>query len=629
MAGLAVVCAAVASGCVSLQADGPVTSVAEGDAGSSQVQIWPSPPTTSESPTAIVTGFLQAARSGAANLSIADAYLTADMRKQWQTEQNAVIVLADDSETYPQPAGQDSGSQDGGGGTVTQQLPPAGAQNRVAQDANTAAATTTEEVQGDLLGTVDSSGVYSASSAAETFDFGVSDTKDGFRISSLPPNFGVLMERTDFESSYERHDVYYENAQHSGKLISTQIYLPAIDTDQQVADAMARLVVGGVPDQLGSAMQDSVQGAQLVGGVQLQDDSAIVTINSHGSCAKHTGACDGLAQQLAATMNGLNTKVTSVRVVDQADNQPYPQVIPDTGTISYGLSDSSRGGQPFYAVADDGAVEQISTFGSTHASELSYGTAKTKFRQVAVSSSQQDGRPEQIAMVSQDGTKVYVQRRQDGAFEAVPIYPAAATQPPGSVGALSWDAYGVLWFTVTQNGVTSVYRYGANSLSRVPVNGLVGKVTQVAAAPDGSRVAVASTDTSGDSWISVAAVVSRSDGGWQLELGTPEVVAADWSRINDFDWYNEDSLAVLGIQPNSQVLGLYQIYADGSAVYDSLTDQPVEAVPPANAQSFVWSSGGQPVAAAVNNNRNSLYLLSVEGQDAQLLSGIYGVSPSY
>jgi hypothetical protein len=633
MAGLAAVVVAVASGCVSLQANGPVTSVAEGDAGSSQVQIWPSPPQPSESATAIVTGFLQAARSGATNLSIAEAYLTSDMQKQWQSEQSSVIVLADDSETVPQPAGQDAASQSDT--SAAQQVPEATGQqqNRVAQDVEAASGTVTEQVQGNLLGTVDSSGVYAAYSGAVTYDFGVTDTKQGFRISSLPPNFGVLMERTDFEASYDRHDVYYENAHDANKLIPTQIYLPAIDTDQDIADAMAKVVVQGVPDQLGAAMQDSVQGAQLKGAVKFTNDgSATVTVDTHGACAKNPGACQNLGEQLAATLNALSTKVTTVNVLDQANNKTYAADTPDPSLTSYGLSQGARSGQPFYAVADDGQLERVdATFNTVHAAELGYGETKTKFKQVAVGPTRQDDRPDQVALVSQDGGRVYVQRKQDAQYALSQIFPSVNTQTGGTVGALSWDAQGVLWFTVTRGGATSVYRYGADSLSLVTITGQPGPITQVAAAPDGSRVAVAYKDSSGDAWIEVAAAVQDASGNWLLEMGTPEVVAADWSEVIDFDWYNEDSLAVLGLQPNSQVLGLYQVYADGSAVYDSLTDQPVQAVPPANAASFVWSSGGQPIAAApaASGGKNSLYWLSVEGQDAQLLSGVTGISPSY
>lgn len=627
MAGIAVVFTAVASGCVSLQANGPITPVAESDEGSSQVQIWPSPPTATESAQEIVTGFLQAARSGSANLAIADDYLTPAMQQFWKQRQNTVIVLADGSQTYPQQAGQGYS----GDSSSLQEIPEAGRRNGVVQGVNTAGSgnTVTEQVQGVLLGTVGPAGTYSAASGTDTYSFGLTQQKDGgYRIDSLPGDIGVLMERSDFESSYDRHDVYFQNAQYSGRLIPTQIYLPSIATDQELADAMARLVVQGVPAQLGSAMQNAVQGAQLEGGVQFQGDgSATVTINSHGYCAKYTDACRDLGEQLAASLNGLSTKVTSVTVQDQSSNTPYaPQdASASAGLSSYGASLGSHGSQSFTAIANDGTVEVASTPGVANTSQPPYGPAKTKFRQVAVGPARADNRPQSIALVSQDGTKVYVPHKQDDSTLTT-VYASGSLS--ATVNSLSWDAYGNLWFTVTQNGLTSAYRYGADSsLSQVTIGRLPGKLTQIAAAPDGSRVAVASKDETGDSWISIAAVVSATNGGWLLQ--PTQNTAADWSQINDFDWYNEDSLAVLGIQPNSQVLGLYQIYADGSSVYDSLTQQPVEAGPPANAQSFVWSSGGVPIAAAVNNGKNSLYSLSVEGQEAQLINGVSGTSPSY
>ena len=627
MAGLAVVLAAVASGCVSLQADGPVTSVTEGDEGSSQIQIWPSPPTADEPPSAIVAGFLEAARSGAANQPIADDYLTADMQKQWKSEQNTVIVLADDSESNPQPPGQEAADQT----ASAEQIPTVGRANTV-QDAQTDAvadgAEITEQVQGSLLGTADSSGLYSAATGAETYDFGLTQTKSGYRISSLPADFGVLMERSDFESSYNRHDVYYVNAQNHDKLIPTQVYLPAIDSDQEIATALAGLVVGGVPDQLGSALQDAVQGADFKS-VQFGDNGdATVTINSHGYCAKTLNACRNLGEQLASTLNSLSTKVTTVTVTDQADRQSYQDISADGSQSAYGVSQGSRSGQPIYAISSAGLVEQISTQGPVSVSTSTYDQSKTKFRQVAVGWPAAGGRT--LALVSQDGGKVYVPHKANGGDELTQVYPSGTSTTGGTVGGLSWDDDGDLWFTVTLNGETSVYRYGQDSLSRVTVSGLSGSVTQVAAAPDGARVAVGYKDATGDGWIAIAAAVSNAEGGWVLEAGKPQIVAADWNQVNDFGWYNEESLAVLGTQASSQVLGLYQIYADGSSVYDSLTEQPVEASPPANAQDFAWNSGGQPIAAAVSGGKNMLYQLSVEGQDAQSLGkDVTGTSPSY
>ncbi len=503
------------------------------------VVIWPSPPVASEQADQIVTGFLEAARSGSANLSIADAYLTSAAQAKWKSEQNTVIVLADNSQTYPQQAGQ---------GTSSAQESPAVDQ----QDAGGSGFDAAEQVQGDLIGEVGSSGLYSAKNGAVTYAFGLDYTKNGFRIASLPDGFGVLMERSDFESSYSRHDVYFENAQYDGALIPTQIYLPAIDTDQDLANAMTRFVVQGAADRPGAGVQDSLRGAVLKG-VQLQNDgSATVTIDSREACVKDGNPCHLLSQQLLATLNSMSTKVTSVTVTDQANNKPYPSDSESSQT-SYGVSPGTTVGRTFHAIADDGTVEveSVGAFGSGSPNPLAYGPAKTKFKQVALDPVQSSSAP-QLALVSQDGTRVYVPRKQDGSGQLTQVYPSSSGRPGGTVGALSWDAYGVLWFTVAQGGTTEVYRYGQDSLSQVVVSGLEGRITQVAAAPDGSRVAVAYKDSTGGSWIKIGAVASEGDSGWLLQLNQAETVAADWSQITDFDWYNEDSLAILGIQPDSR-----------------------------------------------------------------------------
>ena len=637
LVGLAMAVAATASGCVSLQANGPITSVNEQGDGSSQVQIWPSPPSPNEGSSAIVAGFLEAAQSGSANLVIADDYLTTDMQKQWVTEQNTVIVLADDSQSYPQTPGDasaDSGDAQSSG--LTADNGPNEAFDGVGQEADTASGTSTtqvtEEVQGDLLGVLDSSGLYSASSGTATYQFGLTETKAGFRISSLPSNFGVLMERSDFESDYNRHDVYYVNAEYTDKLIPAQIYLPAIDTDQELAQAMTKLVVNGVPAQLGSALVSAAPGANFKAVEFGSDGDATVTINSRGACVKNASDCSYLADQLAETLDSLSTKVSSVAVVDQANGQSYASAVPDGSLISYGLDQGARLNQPFYAVTSSGGLELVSYFGTVGTSSTPYSASKTKFSAVAVGPPEQGTRIQPIALVSQDHTKVYVPRKQGDDYALTQIYPAVGSPANGgTIGQLSWDDYGDLWFTATLDGTTSVYRYGQSNLTQVTVNGLAAgdQVTQVAAAPDGVRVAVGYKDSGSDAWIDITGATSDSDGNWSLQLDGSETLAADWDQVNDFDWYNEDSLAVLGIEPNSQALGLYQIYADGSSVYDSLTEQPVEASPPTNADGFVWNSDGDPIASAVNGGKQQLYELSVEGQDAQSLANVFGTSPSY
>jgi hypothetical protein len=637
LAALAITVVATASGCVSLQASGPISSVTEEGDGSSQVQIWPSPPSANEGASAIVAGFLEAAQSGSANLAIADDYLTADMQKQWSTEQNTVVVLGDDTQTYPQPPGQsstDSGDAQSSGEAADEG--PNTFLDGVGQESDTSSgsdtAQTTEQVQGSLLGLVDSSGFYSASSGTATYQFGVTQTKAGFRISTLPQGFGVLMERSDFESDYDRHDVYYENAEYPDKLIPAQVYLPAIDTDQEIAQAMAKLVVDGAPAQLGSAVQSAVSGA-IFKSVQFgSDGDATVTINSKGVCVKNASACTYLAEQLAETLDSLSTKVNAVTVVDQSNNEPYPPAVADGSLISYGFEQGARPGQSFYAVTTAGAVEQVNYFGAAAAANEPYASVKTKFSAIAVGPPGQGSKVQPIALVSQDGSQVYVPRKQDSGYAMTQVYPATgSTAPAGSVGELSWDDYGNLWFTVTVDRATSVYRYGQGDLTQVNVTGLADddQVTQVAAAPDGVRVAVGYKDSAGDAWVDIAGAVSDSDGNWGLQLSGSEVVAADWGQVNEFDWYNEDSLAVLGTEPNSQSPGLYQIYADGSSVFDSLTEQPVDASPPANADHFVWNSGGDPIASALTSGKQQLYELSVEGQDAQALPNVFGTSPSY
>jgi hypothetical protein len=375
--------------------------------------------------------------------------------------------------------------------------------------------------------------------------------------------------------------------------------------------------------------------------VQLDGDGqATVTIDSNGACGKSPSPCGPLAQQLAQTLSAaLGSKVTSVVVSDKSTGMLTPPYAPNPQLADYAAGQSGQRtepNRPVYALSPAGTLEQVNTSGSVGATPVALGDDKTPFTSVAAAPGQanSNGSP-QFALVGQDN-KVYLARRQAGASVLDPIFPTSTTPVGGKVGQLGWDDEGALWFTDKLNGAVSVYRYSGGSLTEVTVTNLDpgDQLSQVAPAPDGDRVAVEYTDAGGNYWIAIAAAVPQAVGAYSMDLSHREVVASSWNLITGFDWYSEDSLAVLGNQPSSQQAGLYQVYADGSAVYDSLTSQPVQASPPSQATGFVWNLGGQPIAVANAQGKPTLFTLSVEGQDAQALvnsSGdvVLGTSPSY
>ena len=517
MLALAAVIAMLTSGCASLQQNGSITSVPEDSAGSSQMQIWPSPPSAGELSTAIVSGFLEAARSGASNQGIAADYLTGGARSDWNWDQKRVIVLADYSENYPQSA--DVGTSDGPDEPGGVALPNQGSSTTIDCDSGPVNVT----VSGSLVGALDASGLYSAKSGATTYTFQVSETKAGCRISSLPQvsqGFGVLMERSDFESSYSRHTVYYQNgsAAQLGNLVPAEVYLPSVDTDQTVAQDMSQLIVDHVPAGLSPALADPAIGAVFKSVVLDSSGSATVTIDSNGACAKNSGGCRSLATQLAYTLYSLSTKVSSLTLDDVSSGQS-PTVAPSTSAAvyDYGLTapDSSGQGIPFYAIADNGAVEEVRASGTTAiVSAPTVGTAKTQFKMVSVEPGVA-GAGKLLALLGEDGHTVYLTHRQGGTYPLTQVYPTTAIPFAGSVQQMSWDTSGDLWFTVKLNGVVSIYRYGGGELSPVTVVGLsAGQIDRIAAAPDGDRVAVGYSGTAGYSIAITTVDRSPAAGSW-------------------------------------------------------------------------------------------------------------------
>lgn len=617
---VALLCASFVSGCATLQQDGAITQASAEEAGGSQVQIWPSQPSVDETAPEIVSGFLEAARSGASNQGIAAAYLTAAMKKQWQTEQNTVIVLADYSEGIPQSIGA-SGGQAGLRDADTD------------GGADATGSVVTEQVQGSLLGRLDANGLYSAQSGSDNYDFKVESTKDGWRISQLPANFGVLMERSDFESFYAPYAVYYENPQQTpqahGMLVPAQVYLPNADTEEQISEQVSRLVVDGVPDRLASMMRAAVTGVSYQGIEVSGSGAATVTVKSGGKCAV-AEKCKALAVELAQTLTRISPKITSVAVKDARSGDVSSAAAQDDGLISYGAPPepgSSNGNTNinFYAISLTGQLELLNTNGSGNPNVLK--DSKDVFGSVVASPRDTEG--QQLALISKDGKTLSVAREKGDSWQLSTVYPSTGSSTGGTVGDAGWDTAGALWFTVKLNGVTSVYRYG-DSLDQVTVPPLGGTVDEVLPAPDNDRVAVRFTASDGTQSIIIAGV-TENDGSYALDFGGGQYAAIGWTSITAFDWYKEESLAVLGVQPSSQSLGLYQIYADGSAVYDSLTSQPIQASPPGQADSFVWTDAeaGHPIASSPNQGKSTLYTLSVEGQDAQQMGTLTGTSPTY
>lgn len=617
MAGVGVLVGCTA-GCVSLQSSGPVTPVTQGGVGYPQTQIWPSPPFAHEQPGELVAGFLQAARSGSANLPIANAYLTGSALQQWKSDQNSVIVVADGTETAPLPTPTSDASAD--------QIPEGyGAAAANAENDAADPDSLTESVGGDVLGVLDAHAQYWAEAGTQQYTFDLAKTAQGYRISGLPQDFGVVLQQSEFESEYTEHDLFFANANtaETGRLIPEQVYLPATDTDQELATDLADLVAAGVPARLGGAATDGVVAARVLR-VDFQSDDTIQVTLAGQACSDRQANCNTLALQLAASFaTGLSSsKVGTVRVVDAGDGASG-QTLEDVNFgayYAYGIGPRSGKSGPVFVVTKDGQVERVGTGAfATGASPqpVQIGPAKSKFGSVAVQPGQA---PLNLAVTSQDGSHLYIVNQLPYTGQLRSVFDGS------DISSLSWDQAGDLWFTAVADGVTQVYRYSDGNYAQVAIEGLGGQVATVAAAPDSARVAVSYQSAGGGYSIAIGAA-SDPNGAWTLDFQGAETVADSWSLVRDFGWYDEDSLSVLGTPANTGSMRLYQLYADGSPVYDSLTQQPVEASPVTDTQDVCWNADGQPIAST---EEGKLYELSVEGQDTQPLATAEELfSPSY
>lgn len=486
----------------------------------------------------------------------------------------------------------------------------------------------TETISGDLVGTLDENQQYQAQAGQKQYNFELTETKQGYRISDLPDDFGVMIQQGDFESGYAQQDVYFANAAlNNGKLIPTQVYLPASDTDQDTANELTSLLLLGVPGRLGKAATSGVGPAKLAtGSVQFQPDDTVQVTLAGRPCSRPHADCDLFASQLAATFsNALSTtKVNTVRVLDAGDSasgQASGGAAFDQ-SYDYGVGGRAEKVLNVYMVSAQGQVERLNlapnaTGGTNPPTAVPIGTDKTKFGSVAV----QPGQTHlNLALTSQDGKNLYLVNQAPFTGDLHAVFTG------DKISSLSWDETGHLWFTAVSDGVTKVYRYSDGNYYQVQIEGLGGEVASVAAAPDSDRVAVAYTTPNNGESIEIGAATAQPDGSWSIDLNHAETVVDSWFGVDDFGWYNEDSLSVLGTPATAATLRLYRLYADGSPVYDALTQQQVEPTPVTDTVAMCWNADGQPIALT---KEGKLYELSVEGQDAQSLTDGPVSSPSY
>jgi hypothetical protein len=323
------------AGCASMPSGGEVRKVDNGQQADAdaQVRVFGIPPHAGETPTEIVSGFLEATTSGEPDFATAKKYLTATFKNRWDPLERITVLS--------------SGPQSGGGTDVG-----TGAKG---------ATSTLVAVSGSKAAQVDAKHAYRPDPG--TFQSSVHLVKQGteWRIDRLDD--GLILSASDFRRIYHSVNMYYfadlgSDAKRSGTrqqtLVADPVYLRQQQTDS-LASTVAALL-GGPTDWLAPAVESAAPaGLQLYGkgtgqGVTVDDSQHLRVRLDKGKAADRLGhdQCMRLAAQLFATVQGQASAKLSSAEVQRSDGAtvcslPSSQALAPANLVGSGAGGTSSG----------------------------------------------------------------------------------------------------------------------------------------------------------------------------------------------------------------------------------------------------------------------------------------------
>ena len=604
---LAPALAALLAGCVSLPTNSAVikdTSQPTSNGGE-DVRLWPAHgPHLGDDPYSILEGFLQTAASDEPDPEPAKQYLTGSARDTWDSKK--VLVFSSETAVAAVP------------GSVNE-----------------------FEITGIEVGWVDDEGHYSAvpnpTSQAYFFHVG-GDDKTGYRIDSLPPDFGIALTQEAFRQYYTPYSVYYLDKQaQKSSMIPVPVYKRTALADQDTAKQLAGALLSGAPPQYETVAEVAATSLNLSSVSISQSDVAQITLKPQTLCtAAAHGPCDQLAEELLATFLGVGS-ISSVQVFDQAfgPQKPIGQASnvdavlakyhvtinvqrPDTADLYYLVWPQAKGDN------DAGHIFRR----PTGKNAVMVGPTDRKYGQVAVDPRPRPGAPT-LALVDAGGQNLYLAAATAGA-PATPVFSG-----PG-ISSLTWDAFGHVWFIASPNGTPALYRVDTANSQLTPHEVTVelpqagDTLQQVSVAPDGHRLAVAYK--AGNGYALSIGVELNSGAKFHADLadGSSQPILAGWATVSDLKWNSSQSVVILGAPQSSEAPSITAVYTDGSPVYTLPDLNAVTITPPISTSSIAWTTTGRLIAAYKGTGdaqQIAEYSPSNDGWETE--TAFSGISPSY
>ncbi|MER7169623.1 LpqB family beta-propeller domain-containing protein [Micromonospora sp. NPDC000207] len=361
-----------------------------------------------------------------------------------------------------------------------------------------------------------------------------------------PPNV-LLLSDTALREFYQSETIYFWNSDRS-RLVPDQRYLPlAVAAERRVTDVV-RWLTAGPSDWLGPGVSRLPDGTSLINNATESDGRWEVNLTMSG---EDDDRLDQLATQLAWSLpelqGTLELKIRNQtrRVIDSLREHRLSHP-------AYPISDS-----PQRFCLYDGVIQPLAFAGEPS------GTVPvvTSANQRAVSAALARSGDQVLAALVLTGADGRYRLGVGSGPTDVKI--SAASAPFTSTGQPVWlrsaapdRPHGL----VAAEG--KLYRFDAEArMEQVPLLNVAGRVTAVAAALDGHRIAVIA-----GGMLYVAAV--NLDGG-QVNVGPARQISTSLTALTAVDWGGENSLVVAGSGGRPAI---YETSVDGALETPRNTD---------------------------------------------------------
>jgi hypothetical protein len=511
---------------------------------SEHVGIEPLPPEKGATPEEIVRGFIEAAASSVPGHPVARQHLAPGPAGSWSDEAGIAVISPDYA--------------------------------IVTTDAETV------QVTGNLIGTVDSRGVFAvASPGVFTRAFTLKQVDGEWRIAD--PHDGLVILEPDFERLYDARAAYFLDPT-GQRVVPDPRYLIGGEAQPTV---MVERLLNGPSAGLAAGVRNPLNGVQLRRTVTVSGQTA--TVDLTGLATDPAPALSDVCAQLVWSLAQLQIRYVRVLI----DGEPvHINRVPLDQTVDDWASFDPEA-MPVDAVGHYLDHGSLRTVGKGSAAPGPAGKGSYGLSSAAVWADSRTGALSYLTGVGVAAGHATLFTGPYGGVLAASLNGTTLTPP--SVAATRAEA----WVVRDGTSVVRVPSGGSPQTVTAPTLPGLGRAMALELSPDGVRAAVVVDGPEGPT-LYVGTVVRAEDGG--VALRDLRQVAPSLSRVVDVAWQNSGQLLVLAGDEGQNRIVPYQVGIDGwgltSLATSGLPSQPTtigaapNRLPLVSAGGTIWQLAG-------------------------------------